>query len=365
MRGAPRLTKALLAGVLLAGCAHIEAPPGGPEDKDPPKLLATRPDTMARVAPFREAVVLAFDERLSEQGLRDAVLVSPRTSTAEVEHRGDEIRVSLRRGWEAGRIYQVTLLPGVQDLFNNRLTAPVRLVFSTGPAIPDTRLGGTVLDRVTGRPERDVRVEAIHQPDSLVYATVTDSAGGFTFAQVPEGEYRVRAYRDVGGNRVMDPFESRDTARTTLAAGRGMTLGLRVLQPDTTAPKVASVQMADSLVEVRFDDHLDPAQRVTLEQVTLTLANGTVLPAAEVRIGADTERPAQADTARAAAPRTEERLPSQSLFVRPARPLPAGTEVRVRVRGVWNLHGLVGGGEAALKTPPARPAAGAAPPPRP
>lgn len=355
MTRAAALARTFLAGALLAGCAHIEAPPGGPGDKDPPKLLTTRPDTMARVAPFREAVVLAFDERLSEQGLRDAVLVSPRTSSVDVEHRGDEIRVGLRRGWEAGRIYQVTLLPGVQDLFNNRLAAPVRLVFSTGPAIPDTRLAGTVLDRLTGRPERDVRVEAIHQPDSLVYATVTDSAGGFTFAQVPEGGYRVRAYRDVGGNRTLDPFEARDTARTSLAAGQGMTLRLRVLQPDTSAPRVASAQMADSLVEVRFDDHLDPAQRVTPERVTLTLANGTVLPVAEVRIGADPAGAARADTARAAAPRSEERLPSQSLFVRPARPLPPGAEVRIRVRDVWNLHGLVGGGEATLKTPAAPP----------
>ena len=343
---------ALLAAVLLAGCAHIEPPPGGPEDKDPPKLVATRPDTMARVPAFRDPVVLAFDERISEQGLRDAVLVSPRTSPLDVEHRGDELRIGLRRGWEAGRIYQVTLLPGIQDLFNNRLTAPVRLVFSTGPAIPDTRLTGTVLDRLTGNPERDVRVEAIHQPDSLVYATVTDSAGAFTFAQVPEGAYRVRAYRDVGGNRTLDPFEARDTARTTLAAGRGMTVRLRVLQPDTTAPKVASAQMADSLVEVRFDDHLDPAQPLTPERVTLTLPDGTVLPVAEVRIGADAGRAAAGDTARA------ERLPSQSLFLRPARPLPPGTEVRIRVRDVWNLHGLVGGGETTLRTL-------AAPPPRP
>lgn len=94
-----RAADAALLLLVAAACAHIEPPPGGPEDKQGPQLLATRPDTMARRAgAFGEPVVLVFDERLSEQSVRDAVSVSPRTSTAEVDHRGDEILVSLLRG---------------------------------------------------------------------------------------------------------------------------------------------------------------------------------------------------------------------------------------------------------------------------
>ena len=38
--------------MLAAGCAHIEAPPGGPEDKQGPVLLTFRPDSMARLESF-------------------------------------------------------------------------------------------------------------------------------------------------------------------------------------------------------------------------------------------------------------------------------------------------------------------------
>jgi len=362
-----RAARGALLLLPLAACAHIEPPPGGPEDRQAPQLLATRPDTLRRGGAFSDPVVLLFDERLSEQSVRDAVSVSPRTSAAEVDHRGDEIRVSLRRGWEAGRIYQVTVAPGVQDLFNNRRTEPVRLVFSTGPEIPDTRLSGTVTARTTGRPEVGTRVEATLAPDSLVYSVQTDSAGAFDFRQIPAGQYRVRAFRDQNTDRELQDYEPRDTARATVAVGASPTVRLRVLEPDSTAPRAASVQGADSAwIEVKFDDYLDPLQAFAPTQVRVVLADSTPIQAVAVELAAGGEgggppvggEPARPDSAAApAAPAApQERLPSQSIRVRLARPVPPNTEYVVRVTGVRNLVGLVGGGEARGKTPPAPPA---------
>ncbi|MEW5929958.1 MAG: Ig-like domain-containing protein [Gemmatimonadota bacterium] len=370
-----RAARAALLLLAPAACAHIEPPPGGPEDRQAPQLLATRPDTLRRGGAFTEPVVLLFDERLSEQSVRDAVSVSPRTSAAEIDHRGDEIRVSLRRGWEAGRIYQVTVAPGVQDLFNNRRAEPVRLVFSTGPEIPDTRLAGTVTARTTGRPEAGTRVEATLVPDSLVYSVQSDSAGAFEFRQIPAGQYRVRAFRDQNADLELQDYEPRDTARATVAVGAAPTVRLRVLEPDSTAPRAASAQPADSAwIEVRFDDYLDPAQAFAPTQVRVVLADSSAIQAVAVELGAGGEGggpptgpgAARPDTAGGAAPAAptppQERLPSQSLRVRLARPVPPATEFVVRVTGVRNLVGLVGGGEARGRTPaaapaPARPAA--------
>lgn len=368
------------AALLLAGtaaCAHIEPPPGGPEDRQAPQLVSTRPDTMRRGGAFTEAVVLLFDERVSEQSVRDAVSVSPRTSSAEVDHRGDQIRVSLRRGWEAGRIYQVTVAPGLQDLFGNRSAEPIRLVFSTGPEIPATQLTGTVAARTTGQPEVGTRVEAILAPDSLVYSVQTDSSGAFAFRQIPAGEYRVRAFRDQNADRELQDYEPRDTARATVAVGATPTVALRVLEPDSTAPRAASVQPGDSAwIEVKFDDFLDPLQAFAPTQVRVVLADSTPIQAVAVELGAveggrspggrpELPAPAPADTAQAAAQAPSappaERLPSQSIRVRLARPIPPDTEFVVRVSGVRNLVGLAGGGEARGRIPPPAPARPAAP----
>ncbi len=371
------MRRAALAAFLLgplAGCAHIEAPPGGPEDKQAPRLIATRPETLTVRGPFQEAAVLVFDERVAEQSVRNAVDVSPRTSAMQVSHRGDEIRVSLRRGWEADRIYQVTAGPGLQDLFGNRSNEPVRLVFSTGPDIPDTQLTGTVTSRTTGQPEVGARVEAI-LPDSLVYAIRTDSSGAFAFRQIPVGDYFVRAYLDRNEDRQLQDYEARDTARATVAVGATPTVRLRLLEPDSTPPRAESVEVEDSAwIQVKFDDYLDPAQAFAPTQVRLLLADSTPIQAVAVELGppeggaARSGEPADTTAAgeRAAG---SERLPSQSIRVRLARPVPPDTEFVVRVTGVRNLVGLVGGGEAKGKTPlavpppPPEPADSAAPTP--
>ncbi|HEX2077673.1 MAG TPA: Ig-like domain-containing protein [Longimicrobium sp.] len=350
---------------LAPGCAHVEAPPGGAADSVAPVLLSTRPDTMAMLQGWVGPVVLEFDEALSEEGLQEAVTVSPRLGPVSVGLDGREIRVKPRRGWRPGIIYQVEVAAGLQDRFSNRRTEPVRLVFSTGPAIPDTRAGGVVTDRLTGQPSTEARVDAVRLADSLIYSTRTDSTGGFVFRQIPEGEYRLRAYRDNNRNQRPDPFEPRDSATVTLAVGQAPTAQLAVLLPDTTPPAVRSARMANGWVEVRFDDYLDPEQPLSVDQVLLIGPDGAAVPLREVRIGvpaeardtgvtaADSTRAGQParDTAGADTARPRGPLPSQSLSAQPAAELIPDTIYTVRVRDVRNVNGLVGGGEAPLRPP--------------
>jgi hypothetical protein len=344
--------------LLLGACAHIEPPEGGAVERAPLQLLETRPGDLAVIPRYTGPVIFTFEERLSERLLEQAVSVSPQTSETRVRHRGRELRVELARGWEPNTIYHVSVAPTIQDLFGNRLAAPAEVVFSTGPALPATRLSGTVADRVTGRPERDARVEAVRAADSLVYATASDTAGAFAFRALPEGEYEVRAYRDLNRNRRLDPLEPRDQATLELRAGDTARVALRLLAPDTTPPQLVSTRVERGNLELTFDDHLDPEQPLSPGQVTITAGDGTLVPAARLAVGA--LPPAEP---RPEAERDLPRLPARVLWIEPARALEPGGRYMVEVRGIRNLAGLAADVRGEVQVPEgARPAAeGAAP----
>ena len=66
----------LLLPVLLAACAQIREPQGGPKDTEPPKLLSSEPvDGSIRFSGKR--IVLHFDERVKLDRVRERLLVSP------------------------------------------------------------------------------------------------------------------------------------------------------------------------------------------------------------------------------------------------------------------------------------------------
>jgi hypothetical protein len=370
--------------LLFLGCAHVEPPPGGPDDTTPPEVLVTQPEAGSIVPGFSEPVVLQFAERISERSVDDAVTVSPRTSPVEVDPGRDQIRVSLRRGWEPGVIYHIGVSGAVQDLFNNRLAEPIRLVFSTGPEIPETSLSGTVIDRTTGRPEPDLRVEAIRS-DSLVYAATTDSVGGFEITQFPEGEYQVRAFRDLNRNRALDLFEARDSASADIRIGQDVEVALRVVDPDSTGPIAGGASISAGIVQVEFDDFLDPDQPLDPSQVTIADSTGATVPVDTVAIGEiipaipDSLQTAPPDSAPPAAPpppagglpapgagppqpgAPSEGLPARELAIGLAEgvELAPGVVYTVTIEGIRNIVGLVGGGESTFTAPdqPTEPAA--------
>ncbi len=349
-----------------AGCAHMEAPRGGPPDEDPPAVISTEPAPDTVLQSFAGPVVFRFNERISERGLEETVIVSPRTSPVQISHGRDALRVALREGWLPGQIYHVILRPEVSDLFGNPLPAPVSLVFSTGPEIPSTESSGAVVDRITGERAVNVRVEAIRAADSLVYAVPTDTAGQFVLDRIPEGEYQLRAFEDVNVNRSLDIFEPRDSVEASIVEGEPVVVALRLLMPDSTPPVAASAAVQENIIEVQFDDYLDPEQEFSPEQAVITgpagavevisIALETAMPETPDSVAVDQDQPVELQPEPAVADpsvavdTTTAILPSRTLVLSVAAvtDLETAGEYVISFSGVRNVNGLEGESEVSL-----------------
>lgn len=389
------------AAAVLFACARPYPPPGGETDRLPPRVVSITPEPMS-VGVARDArVVIRFDERISERGIEEAVLVSPLTSELRVDRGRSELRISLRGGWEPDRIYHVVVQPVVQDLFGNRITDPLEVVFSTGPAIPQTAVAGLVTDRLTGKPAAGAWVAAVRDPDSVAYGTLADGEGLFALRHLPPGAYRLRAFMDQNRDREASFREAQDSAVIRLAEGDTAVVSFALLVPDTTPANVIRAEAPDSLhVIVRLDDHIDPARGVDgISAVLRLLPDSTPWPIERVmlpheyeehqrrlRAAADSARAdslaraAEADPVgpdstamrdvarRAATPRPQtaprgaspdsatEPPPSRELVIIPARPLRAAARFLVELGRIVNINGIPSGGGSAEFTAPRPPA---------
>jgi hypothetical protein len=366
----------------LAACARIEPPPGGPPDVTPPRLLATRPESLATLRAFSGVAEFQFDEVISEGGapnrgegsggLEKLVLLSPSTRVPQVSWKRDRITVRPREGWRPNRVYRVQLLPGVTDLRNNRSDAGAVLTFTTGAPKPSASLQGQVIDWSTSRPVAGALIIAALLPDSLPYRGVADSSGRFSLGPLPSGDYAVTGVLDQNRDQRQDTRDAYATAR--IARGKSDAGELWVFVHDTTAPRIQTVTVDDSVsASITFSQKLDPRQRLTARDVRLRLlpdsapiAVTSLLPApvddslygrarADSAARADT---AAADTAparrrpaptlpprdRAVAPERSATRPPlfDRLVLRVPRPWAPGARLVLEVRGVRNVTGTAG-----------------------
>ncbi|MGH7575954.1 MAG: Ig-like domain-containing protein [Longimicrobiales bacterium] len=366
-------------------------PPGGELDQRSPQIIATTPEPLAVITDLAQPVTFQFDERISEQGVRESVLVSPVTAEVEVSKGGRSIHVEVDGGWKPDQVYRVVLLAGVRDLFGNERREPASLVFSTGPPVPNTAIAGLAYDRLTGRPATDVIVEATRKPDTVPYSTAGDTSAFFALTHLPIGDYDVIAYVDQNRNRRRDAPESASPAypASLVADNDTVVIDLSIVPSDTTPPILTAAQARDSVeVLLTFEDHLDPEASLDAVEVALfALPDTTPVPGVPRLVRPDVfeeERRARldsllADSARAdtAAVDTAEApprrlpitplappqafepetgpLPVRELVLVAARPLEHEAMYLVRIGEVTNVSGITGAaGEIDFQVP-ARP----------
>jgi hypothetical protein len=380
-------------------CANVQPPPGGPPDTAAPELIAVSPESLAIIPGFDDDVEFRFSEVVSEGGqpnqglgtgdLERLVILSPTHRVPEVNWRRRRVTVRPAEGWQPNRVYRVELLPGITDVRRNRADLRRVVTFSTGAPLPTDSLSGTVIDWKVGRPAAAALVEAVLEPDSLVYRAVADSSGSFRLAPIPKGRYLVYGVIDGNNNRQREAREAFDSARVGTDSARPAELYAFV--HDTLPPRIQSAASTDSVTAtVTFAAALDPAQRLDTSAVILrTLPDSAVGGVRAVRVPEapaaapgraepkpKRERGEQADTAAAipdtaardtvtaapvvpAAPRPSAdsgRRPALNdrLLIEAAKPWKPGDRLLIEIRGVRTVSGTTGDVRAPLVIPEAR-----------
>lgn len=192
--------------LLAAGCASTGSPTGGPRDLTPPVLDTFRSDKNRQVN-FRPSILtFYFDEFVEVQDPIKQVLVSPPlTYIPQVRHRGKKVTFAFdeKEVLRENATYTINFGEAIVDYHESNKLSNFSFVFSTGNVIDSLSLKGSVVNALTGEPEKEMVVflydnlrDSAAFFEKPFYFARTDKEGKFTFSNIKSDTFRVLAIAD-------------------------------------------------------------------------------------------------------------------------------------------------------------------------
>ena len=151
MYALPLAVAAIVFAVLLAACASIGNPEGGPRDYQPPVFVRSTPmPGQTGVTPSR--LELYFDENVSLDDAFNKVIISPvQKSTPVVRAGGRRITVELRDTLQPNTTYTIDFADAIRDLNEGNILDGFAIDFATGDSIDSLQISGIVLSAPSSR----------------------------------------------------------------------------------------------------------------------------------------------------------------------------------------------------------------------
>jgi hypothetical protein len=268
-----KLTPYLIAIAIIAGCAKIVPPDGGPKDTDPPEVVRAVP--VNETTGFKgDRIVLEFNEYVRLNDVYNQLVVSPPLKERPViELRRKQVEVIFQEPLQPNVTYNFKFGEGIVDLTEGNPAADLQVVFSTGPVLDSLEIAGRVRDMYSGKPLDGVKVMLYRDfADSLPlttkpdYFALSNAEGGFVLDYLRAGDYKVFALSEENRNYLYDDASELiafiDSAFTVKPSNDSLELNLALNQELDTLQYLSSFS-ADSSGFIRAQLYNRPEETST------------------------------------------------------------------------------------------------------
>ena len=206
-RGKHKIYEIILL-IIIAGCAKISAPTGGPKDREPPFVVKCDPVNGARNFKGNE-VSVTFNEYVVLEKINDKFMVSPpMKKRPKIFLRGKSVHVQYDEALRDSTTYTFNFQDAIRDLNEGNVLNNFQFVFSTGPEIDSLSVTGNVYNALSlDAPEETLVLLYSRLYDSAVikrlpdYISRVDKNGYFRIDNVKAGKYRLYALKDADNSK--------------------------------------------------------------------------------------------------------------------------------------------------------------------
>ncbi len=251
-------------------CAKEGMPPGGPEDKTPPRIVFAFPSSDSiKVAPDVE-VEVTFSERVERKKTEESIFVSPLPEIPwELSWHRNRLSLKPPEPLRMKTTYVITVGTDARDLRGNRMKESYSFAFSTGDFIDSCKISGEA--QIQENKEAGISIWAYLLKDETeiqvfkekpAYITQTDYEGKYNLQNLHLGKYRLFAVKDKNKDLVWDIDEEPIGVTTQDVILDSVTfaqehINFILAQRDTIAPALVNCQALDkNTIRLDFSEKL-------------------------------------------------------------------------------------------------------------
>lgn len=256
----------LPAGVLLAGCAAISTPEGGPRDTVAPKLVSSTPANGATNF-GGTSLRLEFSEQVQLKELSKNLLITPtlpESNPYKIREERTAVELRFEKPLDPNTTYVFNFRDAITDITESNPARNVSVAFSTGAALDSGRVRGQVTQLLNGKAEAEAVIGLYKADDTTdvrrhqpYYQTRTDKAGAFELRNLREGRYRIYALVDKNNNSRYDEPERIAYLPAPVQVGPQLdSLRLQTVRPDSRRPLILSQQTTGDQFKVGYNEGL-------------------------------------------------------------------------------------------------------------
>ncbi|HSD15508.1 MAG TPA: Ig-like domain-containing protein [Flavobacterium sp.] len=212
----------LFLSIIATSCAKRGTITGGGKDTIPPKIISSVPKNFN--TNFKgDFIKINFDEFIKIKDISKQLIISPPMKNAPIivpmGSASKFITIKILDTLQPNTTYSFNFGQSIADNNEGNPYSQFKYVFSTGSYIDSLKLGGTIKDAYSKKPDNFVSVmlyESETYTDSTVYkkqphyvTNTLDSLKAYAFENIKPGKYRLLALKDQNNNYKFDPKEDK------------------------------------------------------------------------------------------------------------------------------------------------------------
>ena len=287
-----RAVSAIVTTIIIASCASMGTPSGGPRDYTPPVFKKSNPNPNQTEVNSKK-LTLDFDEVIQLSSPGENVIISPpQKEMPKIKANLKRIDIELIDSLLPNTSYTIDFGSSIKDNNEGNILNDFSIAFSTGKVLDTLQISGTILNASDLEPVTGITI-GLHPADNdtafttIPFSRVTksDIYGNFTIRNLSEGRYKLYAVKDADRNYKFNaPTEDIAFYEEVIIPTAEVTSHTDTIYSDTTRTVIDTIMvhnitrfMPDSLVIFSFNEGLKPLylskyNRTDREKLTIDIS---------------------------------------------------------------------------------------------